>query len=167
MLRISRFLVDSSCRQSFRWCRWDDEAPVRTPGIEYKHGSNDCYGLIRRFYKDNFDLNLRNYARPHDWWNTDLSLYQLNYHKEGFRPLDAHPSDWRPADLFLMAVKSTKINHSAILLENGKILHHVPGRFSGVETYSGMWRNLTCGILRHKDIHFDMTPGTIDARSLL
>ena len=41
-------------------------------GIEYKHGSNDCYGLIRRFYKDNFDLNLRNYARPHDWWNTDL-----------------------------------------------------------------------------------------------
>jgi cell wall-associated NlpC family hydrolase len=59
-------------------------------GIEYKHGSNDCYGLIRRFYKDNFDLNLRNYARPHDWWNTDLSLYQLNYHKEGFRPLDAH-----------------------------------------------------------------------------
>ena len=136
-------------------------------GIEYKHGSSDCYGLIRRFYKDNFDLNLRNYARPPDWWNTDLSLYQLNYHKEGFRPLDAHPSDWRPADLFLMAVKSTKINHSAILLENGKILHHVPGRFSGVETYSGMWRNLTCGILRHKDIHFDMTPETIDARSLL
>jgi hypothetical protein len=65
-----------------------------------------------------------------------------------------------------MAVKSTKINHSAILLENGKILHHVPGRFSAGNLFR-VWRNLTCGILRHKDIHVDMTPATIEARSLL
>ena len=29
-------------------------------GLEYKHGSQDCYGLIRRFYKDNFEVGISN-----------------------------------------------------------------------------------------------------------
>lgn len=121
-------------------------------GRGFEHGKQDCYSLVRDFYQDNFGLTLTDYARPDDWWWSGLNLYADNFHTEGFRVVDDHPRDYRPADLFLIAVKSEVPNHAAIHLGDGRILHHFYGRFSEVIPYKGIWRNNTTAVIRHKDV---------------
>ncbi len=124
-------------------------------GLEFKHGEQDCYSIVRDFYKQNFGLEFPNYARPTDWWNHDLDLYMQRYFKNGFRPIDVHPSEYQPGDLFLMSIMSQVTNHAAILVEKGQILHHFTSRRSAVEPYKGIWRNCTTAVLRHKDVHYE------------
>lgn len=121
-------------------------------GVSFKHGSDDCYGLARRFYKDNFGLSLPNYARPDGWWDLDMDLYMVYFHDAGFRVIDVHPRDWRPGDAFLMTILAQRANHCALYLGSNEILHHPYGRFSEKVLYSGPWRNRTVAVLRHKDI---------------
>lgn len=121
-------------------------------GLPYVAGGTDCYGLIRSFYKDNFDIDLPNYARPDEFWSVDMNLYMERFHKHGFRVLDAHPSEFRPGDGIVMAIRSQVGNHAGVLLEDGQMLHHMYGRLSTIESYSGLWRNTTIAVLRHKDV---------------
>lgn len=121
-------------------------------GLEFTHGSRDCYELVRDFYRDNFSLELSNYARPDGWWDNGQNLYMENFWKEGFRPFDGPPIEWQPADLLLMAIRSPVANHAAIFLGEGKILHHFYGRRSCVESYGGVWRRTTVAHIRHKDL---------------
>lgn len=121
-------------------------------GRPFVHGSQDCYGLIRDFYRDNFGLTLTNYARPTDWWWNGLDLYRKYFAAEGFRSIDVPLNEVRPADLFLVALDAEIPNHAAIYLGDGKILHHRYGKLSQVHPYSGAMRNRTTGIIRHKDV---------------
>jgi cell wall-associated NlpC family hydrolase len=124
-------------------------------GREFKLGSADCYGFIRDFYRDVFKIELRNYARPNDFWDHGLNLYMDNFYAEGFRPLDCHPREYRPGDCFLMAVRSKVVNHAAVLLPDGQIAHHLYGSLSRVEPYRGVWRNTTMAVVRHRDVNLD------------
>jgi len=121
-------------------------------GLPFRHGSVDCYGLCRRFYHDNFGLELANYARPDDWWKTGLDLYMENFRKEGFKAIDVHPRETAIGDGFLIALRSEKANHAAIYIGDGKIIHHVWGRMSNVERYDGIWQKCTVAHLRHPTV---------------
>ncbi|BCJ91774.1 hypothetical protein IZ6_25090 [Terrihabitans soli] len=123
-------------------------------GFEFNHGKVDCLTTIRRFYWDNFDIPIPNFARPENWWNHGLDLYGQNYHRLGFRAVHTHPSEYRPGDLILMAFRSKVANHAGVLLEGGNFLHHFAYRTSCVEPYTGRWRDLTVGVFRHKDVDF-------------
>ena len=114
--------------------------------------SHDCYEIARDFYRDNFGIQLPALARPHAWWEQGLNLYMDHFAENGFYVLDCPPRDWLPGDGFLMAVKSPIANHSAIYLGENQILHHLYGRFSNVELYSGLWKRFTVAVLRHKDV---------------
>ena len=119
-------------------------------GLPYELGRNDCYSLIRDFYDINFGLKFTNYARPDFWWDHGLDLYMENMRAEGFRVFDGHPKDYQPGDGFLMAIKSPVANHGAILLHDGRILHHLAGCLSRVETYNrSFFRDATVAVVRH------------------
>lgn len=135
--------------------------------FDYGPSGHDCYGLVQAFYKDNFDIHLTNYARVEDWWNHDLNLFMDNFFSEGFRPVDDHPTEWRPADIILMAVRAKVANHSAILLPGGKILHHLHGQLSCVDDYRGLYRNTTVAVLRHKDVKVVEPETSLDLMELL
>lgn len=122
-------------------------------GREFKQGSQDCYGLVRDFYSQNFNIDLPNFARTTDFWMNGIDLFTPRFHKVGFRALDAHPTEYQIGDVFLMTLKSEIPNHVAILVENNRILHHFTNRLSEVEMYKGMWRNCTTAVLRHKDVN--------------
>lgn len=125
-------------------------------GIDFLHGSNDCYGLIRKFYQIAFGIELTNYARPDEWWNDDLNLYNRLIRKEHFSLVpEQNPKEWKYGDIILMAIKSVNPCHAGIYLGNGKILHHFYGRKSSIELYKGLWFNTTVGIYRNKDIIID------------
>lgn len=127
-------------------------------GIDFVHGSTDCYGLIRRVYSEVFGINLRNYARPDNWWNYPelYDLYMDNFENEGFRLVDSDSQrTWEVGDIILMAIQSVKACHAGIYIGNGKILHHFYGRKSSIENYCRIWKNTTVAVIRHKDLKFD------------
>lgn len=131
-------------------------------GREYIGGRVDCYGLVRDFYKDVFNIDLPNYARPKDWWNLKLDLYTERYYKNGFRLIDVHPSEYQFGDVFLISYRSEVPNHAAVLVEKGKILHHFTNRLSSVDPYQGVWRNNTVGVYRHKDVVLPVSDQTAE-----
>lgn len=137
-------------------------------GIPFVHGTTDCYDLIRRFYADNFKIELPNFARPDGWWNQGMNLYGDLYHEAGFRVLDCHPSEYQTGDVVLMAVLATVANHGGVLLPDGRLLHHLHGRLSLAEAYSTQWRARTLYVLRHKDIPENLAQQTeVDIRDVL
>lgn len=131
-------------------------------GREFIYGEQDCYSLVRDFFLLNFQLDLPNYARPDEFWKHDMDMYLERYRKHGFELIDCHPSQYEPADVFLMAINSKVANHAAILVEGGQIIHHLWNRLSTKERYGGIWRNTTVAVLRHKDVVVEKTFTTTD-----
>ena len=137
-------------------------------GREFSHGNHDCFGLVRDFYNQNWDLNIPNYARPTRWWDKGMNMYVDLFRDHGFVPLTGHPDEWRAGDGVLMCIRSTVANHSGVFVEGGKILHHFVGRRSCVEDYRAMWRNATIMVVRHpKVIPPPPLVQTIDFKDLL
>lgn len=136
-------------------------------GRQYVEGKVDCYATIRNFYEMLFGIELPNYARPSDWWNMDMDLYMERYHKNGFRPLDVHPSEYQFGDVFLISYMSKVANHAGVLVENGRILHHFTNRLSSIDPYKGVWKNNTVAVMRHKDVVIPSTEEIADITDYL
>lgn len=122
-------------------------------GRPFIMGKTDCFGLFRDFYQDNFGITIRNYARPKDWDFKKLDIIEKSYVKEGFEKV----SGWtiatlQPGDVLCMAIGSPTANHHAIYLGGNKILHHLVGTYSSVETMRDIWRKSTCYVLRHPEV---------------
>ena len=121
-------------------------------GRQFHYGTVDCYSLVRDYYREEFGIELPNVARPNDFWEHGIDLYGKHYAKAGFQLLDLLPHDWQRGDVVLMAIMSEVPNHAGVIVEPGKILHHLYGRLSTIEDYKGIWRNTTVGVYRHKDV---------------
>lgn len=120
-------------------------------GIPFVDGSDDCYGLIRKFYKEEFNIELRDYERDFGWWNEGKNLYMDNFKREGFYLLDdLEPSQY--GDIYLIALGCSVASHGAIYVGENKILHHVQNRPSSVDRYMGVFRNCTLAKIRHKSL---------------
>lgn len=127
-------------------------------GREFQHGSTDCFGLLRDFFKLNFDIDTPDVARPDNWWEPDtdgnhLNLYMDYYVDCGFSLFNGHPRHRQPGDVILMAIRAPVANHGAILLPNDQILHHLVGQRSCIETYNRpLFRDTTVAVLRHPQV---------------
>lgn len=128
--------------------------------VKYEHllgrtfiaGAQDCYSIIRDFYKDNFDILLRDYARPNNWIDLGFNLYYDNFHREGFELVDVRMDELQQGDLILMAFNSVYPSHASVYIGDGKLLHHLQSRLSSCDSFRGPFRNSMTGILRHKQI---------------
>jgi len=120
-------------------------------GRPFVHGDTDCYGLIRDFYKDQFGIELTNYARTDNWWNEGQNLYVDNFKNEGFYLLD-DMEDSQFGDIFLIALGCSVASHGAIYIGENKILQHVQDHLSSIDRYMGVFKNCTLARIRHKNI---------------
>jgi cell wall-associated NlpC family hydrolase len=94
----------------------------------FLHGIFDCYTLVRDYYRREFGLWLpANIQRTYGWWESGDNLYVDGAPKYGFRTVE----DVRRHDLLVMKFGPVP-NHGAIYLGEGKVLHHLGGRFSCV-----------------------------------
>ncbi len=121
-------------------------------GTPWKYGSDDCYGIVRRFYKDNYEIDLPNYARPDYFWEKGMNMYMDRFMKNDFRVLQCHPVEYMPGDVFLMSIQSTVVNHAGVLIDNGKMLHHLVNQVSTITPYKGIFRNNTVAVVRKEGI---------------
>lgn len=129
-------------------------------GRKFEHGVTDCYSLLRDFFKMNLDLELTDYARPDDWWlDPKFNLYEDGFRKEGFYDLKLNDfSSVLPMDVFLISVPDPRnmsvhrINHCAIYIGDGQIIHHPYMKLSVKVPFKGGLKHLTVKTIRHESV---------------
>ena len=94
------------------------------------------------------NIKLNDYFRQSEWWYKGENLYLDNFAKEGFREIKEE--ELRYGDILLMCIVSNVPNHAAIFLEGNIVLHHIQGRLSSRDVYSGYYRKATAKRLRHE-----------------
>lgn len=118
-------------------------------GRQFEYGVTDCYTLFRDFYKNEFGIELPNFARYDGWQNDGLNLYADNMPKHGFYLLE-QGEELMYGDVILVCLYSSVPCHSAIYVGENKILHHVQDHLSSISPYRGVFRNCTASIWRHE-----------------
>jgi proteasome lid subunit RPN8/RPN11 len=108
-------------------------------GRKYIWGFNDCYGLIRDFYKKEKNFLLPDYVRDESFRanNFDIIIEEIN---EFFEKID----DFKFGDLFVFSQRGNA-KHLAIYYGDGKILHHPIGKLSTVEEIGSLGENFIGG----------------------
>lgn len=100
-------------------------------GCEFSHGTNDCYGLVRRYYWQTHQIVLRDFPRHDGWWDDGKSDLYAQFPQAGFvaRPKGGEPE---VGDVLLMQIRSRNgvDNHAAVYIGDGQILHHLWGQLS-------------------------------------
>lgn len=122
----------------------------RPPLIDrpFIHGSWDCYGLVRDWFRAERDIELPDFPREDNWWTRGENLYVKHYAEAGFC---SHADELEPGDVILMQYRADEINHAGVYLGDGKMLHHMYGQLSAVVPYGGMWRDRTLLTLRYRN----------------
>lgn len=123
-------------------------------GKEFRSGVNDCYSLIRKYYKQRKNITIPEFPRNDIWWDEGENLYIEGFEKAGFFRIDKE--DLQDGDVILGKVRSSIINHGGVIINNkedgyGLILHHLPKRLSRREP-ANAWINRAEIFLRHKDV---------------
>jgi proteasome lid subunit RPN8/RPN11 len=115
-------------------------------GRAFVLGHTDCWGLIMSYFKQEHDIELKDYRVDYPWWESGgESLYLDNWYECGFREFDG-PA--QPGDMVIMQVSAPVANHAGILLEGNMLLHHLYGKLSQRVPYGGYWRERTIKLLR-------------------
>lgn len=117
-------------------------------GRSYAYGVKDCYTLIQDWFKNEAGVILRDYPRPADWFQAQHDLFQEGFPQEGFKVVDIPFSRLEPGDLIFCGIAASYMNHCAVYVGQGKILHHLSNRVSVVEPLTKLVRNTCLAIAR-------------------
>jgi len=121
-------------------------------GRPFCHGVLDCYTLVRDYYHERLGIELPDFYRDDLWWEKGEELFLDNFEKAGF----VEVKDLQPHDGLLMQLPRHKVVcHAAIYIGDSHMMHHIPGRLSGVTVYTadaGYWARSTRKIVRHREM---------------
>jgi proteasome lid subunit RPN8/RPN11 len=120
---------------------WGDEVePDPMVGRKFRNGSHDCYSLVRDWYRVNRDVLLPTKAHPLTWFRdkkdeegniirpaTDMIVDNIK--EFGFKEVSAN-GPFEIGDVLMARDNSKVINHTAIYVGNGYMLHHMWNRLS-------------------------------------
>ena|ERR1017187_9178021 len=115
-------------------------------GLEFKIGTNDCFSLIKSYYKNIFNIDISDYKREDDWFEKNPKIFSDNSEKEGFitvRDLQIH-------DIILFNFTGRGVHHMAIYLGDNIILHHKRNCYSNIEYLTKSLKDKIGFIVRHK-----------------
>ena len=126
-------------------------------GLSYRHGVTDCYSLIRDYYREVWGISLPD--QPRGWGAkgpgvNEYDWYSLLHRKFGFE--DVAMADAKIGDSLLLQVQCEFVNHAAVIVGDGLLLHHPGGvmawdeaRLSKRDTIA-RWLPYISKVLRHK-----------------
>ena len=119
-------------------------------GRQFQHAVLDCYSLIIDYYKQELNITIPDYQREESWWLLGHNLYLENFQSANFELVT--DGSLKPHDVVFMQLGSSTVNHAGIFTSEGYLLHHIMGRLSSKDVYSGYYRNITTHIVRHKEL---------------
>jgi proteasome lid subunit RPN8/RPN11 len=132
-------------------------------GRKWAHGTHDCFGTIRDGIRLYAGVELPNFPREWEWWETGGNIIADQFAEAGFVEVGGA---WQHCDLALMQVPPSRvINHLALFVAPDMILHQLLGRNSVREIYGGVWQKLTRLHLRHRDLIDKPPPAPADPYS--
>lgn len=123
-------------------------------GVKFHIRTHNCFTLARRFYKDVYDIPIRDYAYPPTWWASEpqLDLMMRHVGDDGFTLIDVPQRELCPGDAFLMAIGANVACHVGIYVGGNKFLHHPFREDSRVDLYAGYWKDRTLAVVRHPSV---------------
>ena len=104
-------------------------------GREWVWGVTDCWSLVRDWYREEKQIELKDYQRsmtPEEFLKNPL--FEEYAIQTGFRELEPNEA-LQEGDVLLMSILHPTLNHVAILLGD-MVLHHLADRLSCREPYS-------------------------------
>lgn len=128
-------------------------------GRIYEFGVFDCFTVIRDYYAWTHHVTLPNYTEDmRNRWLAGEEVYLDMYHEAGFRPVDME--DLQEGDLILFGFPCPRyrkdgkrpVNHAAVYLGNGVILHHTEGHLSSKDLLDGYYLRHARMFLRHQEV---------------
>ena len=131
---------------------WADLEPTgfKAPllGRQWVWGVTDCWSLVRDWYKEEKNIELKDWDRPTTPEEFIKNpLFQSCSWRTGFRELRPEEKLIN-GDALLMSIGSPGLNHVAIFLD-GDVLHHLTDRLSCREPYSQWLLKCTGGRYRY------------------
>ena len=117
-------------------------------GQPWVWGVSDCWSLVRRYYKENLNIELRDWERPttpEEFINDPM--FERCAEATGFRELK-NDENLKNGDLLFMSILANGLNHVAIFLD-GDVLHHLTDRLSCKEPYNQWLQKCTGKRLRY------------------
>lgn len=119
-------------------------------GLPYSAGDQDCYGLIRRYYKEVWDIELENFARPEAWWDDpSFNLICENLATTEWEKVPVSLREVKVGDGLIFSIINGRANHVGVYVGNGNFIHHVLNQFSNEEAYTPKWLSRTLMIVRN------------------
>ena len=117
-------------------------------GQPWVWGVSDCWSLVRRYYKEKLNIELRDWERPttpEEFINDPM--FERCAKATGFRELK-NDENLKNGDLLFMSILANGLNHVAIFLD-GDVLHHLTDRLSCKEPYNQWLQKCTGKRLRY------------------
>ena len=117
-------------------------------GREWVWGITDCWSLVRDWYKEQKNIELRDWKRPttpEDFLKDPL--FERCAKATNFKELEPNEK-LENGDLLFMSIMGNGLNHVAIFLD-GDVLHHLADRLSCREPYSPWLLKCTGGRYRY------------------
>lgn len=109
-------------------------------GREYKFGENDCFTLIRDYYKQELNIDIPSMLFEDDWWENGLNYFDDLFKDFGFIEVEEPEKN----DIIVFSVRSNIPNHCGVYLGEGVFMHHAEHRLSCRESLYPFWiKNIT------------------------
>lgn len=121
---------------------------VAYQGRDFVYGENDCWQLISDWFAGERSVYLPWFPRPPDgWWaKPGPSPYLEAAGQYGFdvKPIETVGySALKAGDVLLMQIAGVRINHAALYIGGGTILHHLYGCLSIAELLDERYQRFT------------------------
>ena len=117
-------------------------------GRPWVWGVTDCYSLVRSWYKQEKNIELRDWERPTTPEEfIQNPMFESCAWRTGFRELRSDEK-LENGDLVFMSILANGLNHVAIFLD-GDVLHHLTDRLSCKEPYNQWLQKCTGKRLRY------------------
>ena len=117
-------------------------------GRPWVWGITDCYSLVRSWYKQEKNIELRDWERPTTPEEfIENPMFESCAWRTGFRELRSDEK-LENGDLLFMSILANGLNHVAIFLD-GDVLHHLTDRLSCREPYNQWLQKCTGKRLRY------------------
>ncbi|WP_224654029.1 NlpC/P60 family protein [Pectobacterium versatile] len=127
--------------------------PQTEPDYEnrpYIYGQYDCYSLIRDYLLREKGIALNDYPREVYSLDSEKNIFEVQAPEEGFVKIE--DTSLQSGDILVFNLPSTRLQHSAVYIGDGQMLHHLPPGLSCREAYSEKWKKRTSSVWRHNNL---------------
>lgn len=116
----------------------------------YIYGQYDCYSLIRDYLLRENGIALNDYPREVYSLSSGKNIFEVQAPEEGFVKIE--DTSLQTGDILVFNLPSTRLQHPAVYIGNGQMLHHLPPGLSCREAYSEKWEKRTSSVWRHNNL---------------